>query len=114
MQRELRDRTQALAGSRQWRNRQYPTLISPDELPLTEFRVSHSSDALKRSRWFRSHAALWDEHPRSMNSFWPLPRSAYSSLTRSGRTCLSWAPATISVGAWTLATAARFHPHVVT
>src|ERR1700754_1481825 len=42
--------------------------------------------------------ALWEEQPRSMNTFSRAPRSAYKSRTRSGLTCPSCTPATIRVG----------------
>src|SRR4051812_15993724 len=80
--------------------------------PPTEPSLSHSSDARNRIVWFISHIALCDEHARSTNTFSGAARSAYSSLTRSGGTCLSWTPATISVGVWLLPTIDAFHPQL--
>src|SRR2546427_7287375 len=68
---------------------QYPSRSIPSFVPFTEPCVSHSSDARNNIRWFFSHIALWEEHPRSMNTFWRAPRSVNRSRTRSGGTCLS-------------------------
>src|SRR6202030_1276593 len=57
---------------------------------------------------------LCDEHARSMNTFLGEPRSVYISRTRSGLTCLSFAPETIRVGICILATTAVVHPQLVT
>src|SRR5205085_12132594 len=62
---------------------------------------------------FFSHIALCDEQARSTNTLCGDARSASSSRTRSGGTCLSCCPAIISVGVSVFATAAWFHPHVV-
>src|SRR5689334_1926979 len=70
----------------------------PDDCPLTVPFSSHSSEALNSSRWFFSHMALWEEQPRSMKILLSLPRSACRSRTRSGLTCLSLTPLTISTG----------------
>src|ERR1700690_3394814 len=58
--------------------------------------------------------ALWEEQARSTNTFLGDPKSVYSSRTRSGLTCLSCAPETMSVGICVLATTAAVHPQVVT
>src|SRR5665213_4338990 len=58
--------------------------------------------------------ALWEEQARSTNTFLDDPKSVYISRTRSGLTCLSCAPETISVGICVLATTAAVHPQVVT
>ena len=63
--------------------------------------------------WFASHIALCEAQPRSTKIFSRAPRSAYSSLTRAGGTCLSCTPVTINVGVWVFPTIAAFHPHVV-
>src|SRR5260221_10827154 len=49
-----------------------------------------------------------------MNTFWCEARSAYSCRTRSGDTCLSCSPLTISIGTRVLATVSAFQPQVVT
>src|SRR5579863_9763642 len=58
--------------------------------------------------------ALCEEQARSTKTFLGDPKSVYSSRTRSGLTCLSWAPETIRVGICVLATTAVVHPQVVT
>src|SRR5258705_8284856 len=80
------------------RGASYPSFSIPDFMPLTVPCVSHSSDARNSNRWFRSHIALCDEHARSTNTFSAEPASAYRSRTRSGATCLSWAPEIIRNG----------------
>src|SRR5688572_23670981 len=85
----------------------------PSRAPFTVPLVSHSSEARNSSRWLLSHIALWDEQPKSTSTFCGAPRSAYSSLARTGSTCLSWVPWTISVGVIDLPTVAVSQPHVV-
>src|SRR5262249_52451609 len=75
---------------------------------------SHSSEALKSSKWFFSHIALCDEHARSTMTFSFEPRSAYRSRTRWGATCLSCTPVTIRKGVCILETTAWLKPHVGT
>src|SRR5438445_12794722 len=58
--------------------------------------------------------ALCEEQARSTNTFWLEPRSAYSSRTLSGATCLSWAPETINVGILVCAATGEVQPQVVT
>src|ERR1700683_1343050 len=58
--------------------------------------------------------ALCEEHARSIKTFLGDPKSAYSSRTRSGLTCLSLAPEIIRVGIWVFETTAVVHPHEVT
>ena len=84
----------------------------PSLVPFTVPCVSHSSEARNSSRRFFSHIALCDEHARSMNIFCGVPMSVKSSRTRSGGTCLSCCPTTISVGACTFPTIAAFQPQV--
>ena len=50
-------------------------------------------------------------NPRSSSTLFSAPRSAKYSCTRSGTTCLSWMPATISVGVCMRSTAALPKPH---
>src|SRR5580658_11230577 len=57
--------------------------------------------------------ALCEEHAKSMKTFLGEPKSAYNSRTRSGLTCLSWAPEIIKAGIWVLETTAVVHPQVV-
>src|SRR5579863_7918242 len=93
---------------------QYPRRCMPSGLPLTVVEVSHSSEALNSSRWFFSHIALCEEHAKSMKTFFDEPMSLYKSRTRSGETCLSWAPETINVGACIFPTTEPFQPQVGT
>src|SRR5580698_6635570 len=86
----------------------------PSCLPWTVPCVNHSSDALNSSRWFFSHIALCEEQARSTNTFFGEPKSLYNSRTRSGFTCLSCAPETISTGICVFETAAVVHPQEVT
>src|SRR5579863_1723207 len=58
--------------------------------------------------------ALCEEQARSTKTFLGDPKSVYSSRTRSGLTCLSFAPETMRVGICILATTAVVHPQVVT
>src|SRR5579884_3553495 len=58
--------------------------------------------------------ALCEEQARSTNTFFGDPRSVYISRTRSGLTCLSCAPETISVGICILLTTAVVQPQLVT
>src|SRR5262245_26334173 len=99
------------AGHSSYSDAEYPSFNIPCFVPLTVPAVRNSSEARKSSRWFLSHAALWDEHARSAKTLFGAPRSVYRSRTRSGGTCLSCAPATTSIGTIIFPTAAWFHPH---
>src|SRR5262249_29439401 len=90
---------------------QYPRRTVPSFAPFTDPAVSHSSDARNSSRRFFSHIALCDEHARSANTFCGAARSVKRSRTRSGCTCLSCWPATMSVGVCIFPTVAAFQPH---
>src|SRR5262249_32993979 len=74
-------------------------------MPFTEPVVSHWRDASKRIKWFFSHIAGCDEHPRSMKTLSVAPIAAWSSRTLAGSTTLSYTPETITVGTLRLTSA---------